>query len=118
MQPKISLPFRGSLAHPDICALLERGSQLYETGLLTCNEGNRVIWASASAETLASTYWQDLHALIGAPLPDPGCRPQTPAMHPYKAGAPYDLSRCLGFFHRLREFIERLESKYEIGGAP
>jgi hypothetical protein len=114
MQPNISLPFRGSLAHPDICALLERGSQLYETGLLTGNQANRVIWTSASMETLALTYWRDLNALVGKPLPDPGCRPHITEMHPYKAHKPYDLSRMLGFFHRFREFIERLEAKHGV----
>ena len=114
---EIPRPYRGALAHPQICDLLDRGERLYESGLLTCNEGNRVVWSSASMETLATAYWRDLNALEGKPLPDPGCRPQAPAMHPYKPGAPYDLNRCLGYVHRFREFIERLEAKYEIEGG-
>jgi hypothetical protein len=109
--------FRGALAHPDICDLLERGRQLHETDLLTDREGNLVVWRSASMETLCAAYWHDLNALVGAPLPDPGCRPMADAMHPYRSDKPYDLNRCLGFYHRLREFIERLEAKYQIGGA-
>lgn len=110
-------PFRGALAHPDICDLLDRGRQLYDSGLLTDREGTLVVWRSASMETLVSAYWHDLHVLIGAPLPDPGCRPMTDAMHPYRDDKPYSLPRCLGFYHRLREFIERLERKYEFGSA-
>lgn len=110
--------FRGALAHPDICDLLERGRQLYDTDLLTCNEGNRLIWSMASMETLCSTYWHDLNALIGAPLPDPDPvrRPMARDLYPYRSNKPYDLNAMLGFYHRLREFIERLEAKYEIGG--
>ena len=101
--------------HPDIAAMMRRIERLTRVGSLT--EGERGILAGA-LEALAAMgreCGRELAGLEGKPLHDPGCRPEARAVFYYRLthGRGFDL--VLGYFHRVREYVERLEAKH--GGA-
>jgi hypothetical protein len=104
--------WNAAFGHPSVDLLAERLRHLFDIAPLKSNEKNRCCWSIASLETLSSTYWRDLYALVDQPLPDPGCRPMLDAMHPYANGKKPDFQRMLGYFHRIREFAERCELRY------
>ncbi|MDF3607913.1 hypothetical protein PE067_18275 [Paracoccus sp. DMF-8] len=104
--------YNAAFGHPEVYMLAERLRRLYDDASLKPNEMNRACWSIASLQTLSGAYWHDLHALVGKPLPDPGCRPMLDAMHPYADGKKPDFQRMLGYYHRIREFAERAERRY------
>ena len=108
--------YRAGLGHPEVCRLLTRIERLDHSGALSDAEINRIVWSGANLETFAGYYWRDFNAFVGKPLPDPGCRPLYDALYPFDDRKP-DFSRVLGYFHRVRQYVERLEAKYGIGGA-
>ncbi|MBT9246654.1 hypothetical protein KM031_10170 [Gemmobacter fulvus] len=109
--------YRAGLGHPDVCMLIAKIERLDHSGALSDAECNRIVWSGANLETFAAFYWQELNNLVGKPLPDPGCRPMATAIHPYADDKAPDFSRVLGYFHRVSEYVQRLEAKYQIGGA-
>ncbi|MDN3713287.1 hypothetical protein QWZ10_19020 [Paracoccus cavernae] len=110
----LAAPFMRAFAHPDVSRVATGLHDIYSDHreFMTDDEQNRAVWSASSLETLATSYWADLNALAGQPLPDPGIRPPSSQIHPYSKRTP-DLDDMLGFYHRCREFLDRLEVAVE-----
>jgi predicted RNA-binding Zn-ribbon protein involved in translation (DUF1610 family) len=59
-------------------------------------------------------FWEELSDLGDDPIPDPGCRPDSADVFAFcfDRSAVRDFTKLLGYLHRIREYVERLEAKY------
>lgn len=97
-----------SFGHPELSRVATGLLDLYETGELSEYEADRAVAAAARLETLASHFWTDLNHLADQPLPDPGVRPLARHIWPGAYRKKPDFVGFLGYFHRCREFHDRL----------
>lgn len=108
------LRWSGNWPHYEIFQLSERLFQLDATGSLTAKESVRTAQLVMALECRGGDFWPEFEALRGQPLPDPGIRPLAESIWPYHSKRPRDFNACLGFVHRIREWLERVEVKYGL----
>lgn len=99
-----------AFAHRDVSRIATRLYDLSANSLLKNNERDRAISASARMESLATEFWRDLNDMDPDPLPDPGCRPLETQFWPGACDKEPDLQATLGYFHRCREFADKLDA--------
>jgi hypothetical protein len=103
--------------HPDLLAIGRRLGNLALSRRLTQNETDLALFGMMGIGDIRLAFWDDLKALAGHPLPDPGCRPSGPEVFAFldDPDASRDSALAFGYLHRVREFADRLEAKYELG---
>lgn len=103
--------------HPDLLAVGRRLGNLMLTKRLNQTETLQATQGFIGLFDTWVAFWTDLNSLRGHPLPDPGCRPTGPEVFAFldDPAAPRDFSLALGYLHRVREYVERLEAKYGLG---
>lgn len=105
----------GAMAHPDLTAMMQRIALLRGSGKVSVDEDTRLTSCGESIAILAQRYAPDLDALRHQPLPDPGLRPDVSMIHPFAGYQPRNLPMALGYMHRVREYLARLEAKHGTG---
>jgi len=108
------LPDAGYWAHPEVAHLIDRLIALDHSGALSEREERQVISSIAGLEVEVDHYRDFIGKLPrGRLLPDPGCRPsrETIINRPWTKE---NAARFLGFIHRVREYVEKLEAKYGV----
>lgn len=112
MEP--SWPQAGYWLHPEIADLIDRLIALDHSGALTEREERNVISSIAGLEVEVDHYRNFIGKLpLGRLLPDPGCRPSREAII-NRPWTKENALRFLGFVHRVREYVEKLEAKYSM----
>lgn len=109
-----SWPQAGYWAHPEIADLIDRLVALDKTGALSTAEEFRVASTISAIEVEVDHYRDWLLKLPARRLlPDPGCRPLRDAIinRPWTRE---NAVRLLGFIHRVREYVEKMEAKYGL----
>ncbi len=114
MKLEMNAPPPGYWAHPDIENLIARLIALDHTGALSKSEDLRVIAGISAIEAEIDQYRLLLGNLsMSGALPDPGCRPRRGDF----INSPWTREsaiKLLGYIHRIRELVERLEAKYGL----
>lgn len=108
-------PADASAEHPDVTAMMQRIEKITRSGSLTQGERGILAEAMEALATMGRECGRELADLAGKPLPDPGRRPEARAVFYYRLTYGRGFPLVLGYFHRVREYVERLEAKY--GGA-
>lgn len=107
-------PDAGYWSHPEIADLIDRLISLDQSGVLTDREERLVVGAMAGIEVEVDHYRNFIGELpLERFLPDPGCRPSREAII-NRPWTKENAVRFLGFIHRVREYVEKLEAKYGV----
>lgn len=103
--------------HPDLLAVSRRLGNLALSRRLTQNETDSAVFAIMGLADIRLSFWDDLNGLVEHPLPDPGCRPSGHEVFAFldNRSTPRNFNLALGYLHRVREYAERLETKYGFG---
>ncbi len=116
LEPPQGLPDAGYWSHPEIADLIDRLIALDHSGALSEREERLVVDAIAGIEVEVDHYRNFIGELPSERLlPDPGCRPSREAII-NRAWTRENAVRFLGFIHRVREYVEKLEAKYGVAG--
>lgn len=110
-------PWAAYWVHPEIARLIDRLDALDDTCALSAREDTIITWSKAAIETEAGHHRWELACLSrDRLLPDPGARPSRGRIINHQPDAE-GLRLFLGYLHRVREWVEKTEAKYGIGGG-
>lgn len=105
--------------HPYLLKVSRSLCNLLLSKRLTETEALHVTLSVLGLYDIRMAFWDELNAIVEQDLPDTGCRPTGPEVFAFldNRSKPRDFDLALGYLHRVREYAERLETKYGMGGA-
>jgi hypothetical protein len=105
--------------HPEFRAVARRLANLMLSKRLNQKELEYVCSAFLDLAEIWLAFCDEFGALVNKDLPDPGCRPDVREAVAFleDRSKPRSFDLALGYVHRVREYVERLEATYGIEGG-